>query len=170
MENHIVFDGKCYNWDGKYYHGKTRLHRAVWIHYHGPIPKGFHIHHKDGNRRNNDIKNLGLMKASEHLAEHYKENWKDESFRERVRKHLREINESAKAWHASKEGHKWHKEHGIDGWKNKQSVIKTCRVCGKEYKTFFPSRSKFCHQNCKAKALRARRRLCRQNGLIDNLS
>ena len=34
-----------------------------------------HVHHKDGNRTNNDISNLELMSASEHMSHHAKENY-----------------------------------------------------------------------------------------------
>ena len=51
--------------------GKPILsHRKVWILNYGPIPKGHHIHHKNGDRFNNRIENLGIMSAAEHCAHH----------------------------------------------------------------------------------------------------
>ena len=51
--------------------GKTQhIHRLQWIKYHGEIPKGYVIHHKDGNKLNWDIKNLELLSRSEHIKEH----------------------------------------------------------------------------------------------------
>ena len=67
--------------------------------------------------------------------------------------------ESAKEWHKSKEGIEWHREHGKKTWVNRQKFKKNCIVCGKEYETPCPKTSKFCHQNCKAKSLRERRKL-----------
>lgn len=47
------------------------LHHLVWEkHYGKKVPKGYYIHHKDGNKTNNDINNLQLMSASEHTKLH----------------------------------------------------------------------------------------------------
>ena len=56
---------------------------SKWMNYHNyvyciekgieEIPKGYHVHHIDGNRFNNKIENLKLINESEHHAEHYKE-------------------------------------------------------------------------------------------------
>ena len=48
-------------------------HRMVWKKFFGDIPKGFVIHHKDGNKLNNDISNLVLMNAKEHAQMHAKQ-------------------------------------------------------------------------------------------------
>lgn len=45
----------------------------MWQEAYGPIPKGYHIHHKDGNRRNNDLENLELIKGTEHGQLHGKQ-------------------------------------------------------------------------------------------------
>jgi len=59
-------------WTGK---NKTRIfeHHYIYAKNHKItyIPKGYHIHHVDGNGLNNDITNLRLMKASEHLKMHH---------------------------------------------------------------------------------------------------
>lgn len=55
--------------------GKTVLRaRVVWEKAHGPIPKGFHVHHKDGNERNDAVNNLELMNGRDHLRLHAKKN------------------------------------------------------------------------------------------------
>jgi hypothetical protein len=41
-------------------------HRLIWEKHFGPIPAGFHIHHKDGNKQNNDINNLEMINGKEH--------------------------------------------------------------------------------------------------------
>lgn len=47
------------------------LHHLVWEKFHGKkMPKGYHIHHKDENKTNNDINNLQLMTASDHRKLH----------------------------------------------------------------------------------------------------
>ena len=37
---------------------QERMHRYVWRYYYGEIPDGYHIHHIDHNKANNDIHNL----------------------------------------------------------------------------------------------------------------
>lgn len=43
------------------------IHHAVWEHYQGSRKKGYHIHHIDGNRLNNQSINLEEMRADEHM-------------------------------------------------------------------------------------------------------
>jgi hypothetical protein len=50
-------------------------YRKLWENYYGPIPKDdegrtFEIHHKDGNRSNNQIENLRAVSISEHYKIH----------------------------------------------------------------------------------------------------
>lgn len=49
-----------------------RIHVLVAEHFIGEIPKGYHVHHKDGNRQNNVVTNLEII----HPAKHYKETLK----------------------------------------------------------------------------------------------
>ena len=65
------FDGRRYRLSGRYYRrdcwgrgGPSNLHRAVWEHHHGPIPPGYHVHHRDGDGLNNDLANLELVPCS----------------------------------------------------------------------------------------------------------
>lgn len=44
--------------------------RKLWIEVNGPIPKGMHLHHKDGNPFNNDISNLMICTPEEHIELH----------------------------------------------------------------------------------------------------
>lgn len=50
---------------------RTAEHRRVWRENHGPIPRGYHIHHIDGNHFNNDISNLQCVTAQEHYDIHF---------------------------------------------------------------------------------------------------
>ena len=74
-----TFNGRLYylrESQGYYYSprkdrsGLDMLHRMVFIHYNGEIPQGYCIHHKDGNKGNNDISNLECVKRSEHSHYH----------------------------------------------------------------------------------------------------
>lgn len=45
-------------------------HRLVWKKHFGEIPKGYHIHHINGNKQDNRIENLTLISSSEHSKKH----------------------------------------------------------------------------------------------------
>ncbi len=45
-------------------------HDVVWEKHFGNIPKGMQIHHKDGDKTNNDISNLELVDALTHKRKH----------------------------------------------------------------------------------------------------
>lgn len=49
---------------------KIYLHRYVWELYNGPIPEGYDVHHKNGNRSCNCIVNLELIEHRKHLRMH----------------------------------------------------------------------------------------------------
>lgn len=50
--------------------GNELAHRRIWRKNYGPVPTGFFIHHKDGNKKNNDINNLELIDALTHKRMH----------------------------------------------------------------------------------------------------
>ena len=71
----LFFEGHKVYMNGDYpavfINGKNQhVHRLQWKKYHGEIPKGFIIHHKDGNKVNWDINNLELLSRSDHVNEH----------------------------------------------------------------------------------------------------
>ena len=51
-------------------------HRLVWEQKFGLIPKGYLIHHKDGDKTNYRLENLDLLSQSEHKTLHYKQRMK----------------------------------------------------------------------------------------------
>lgn len=149
-----LFQGKTYRLyprERYFSRGTKRLHRIVWMHHHGTIPRGHHIHHIDNNPHNNDISNLELKSSFTHHSEHMTEDRRDE-----MREWIEKIRPLAIAWHGSSEGIEWHKRHGRITWRTRQRVEKKCEMCGKLYETPFPTRSQYCHQNCKMKARRRR--------------
>lgn len=144
------FNGKAYyscKSHGYYAHGSERLHRVVWQYHNGEIPKGFHIHHKDGNPANNQIENLALLKPFDHLSAHAK------SRVEYNLRHIEDIREAAAQWHHSEEGRAWHGVHAKEMWEHREPVTYKCDACGKEFKTknlYSPNSHTFCSNNCKA--------------------
>jgi hypothetical protein len=53
------------------YGASMSIYRRLYEQAHGPIPPGYHIHHKDGNHSNNDLSNLVAITAKEHYDIHY---------------------------------------------------------------------------------------------------
>jgi hypothetical protein len=45
-------------------------HRKIYKEHHGPIPEGYHIHHKDLNHKNNDPENLEALSPDDHAKKH----------------------------------------------------------------------------------------------------
>lgn len=132
---------------------RKRLHVYVWENEHGEIPDGYHVHHKDEDKRNNDISNLALLPRGKHAGLHANEY--AEANRDEMIKNLQEnAIPASKEWHASKAGHEWHKEH-YERMKEKLHVEKTfvCEHCGKEF-TSTQTKSRFCSNNCKSAARR----------------
>lgn len=158
-DKHQYFNGKMFTRDedtGYYLCSfksadgtRKRMHVYVWEYYNGSVPSGYHIHHKDEDKSNNDISNLELKIGTEHLALHGKE--KFEKNRDKALRHLEEIRPMTKDWHRSNRGHEWHKNH-YEEMKEKlfQKQRFRCIVCGKEFESTQVN-SKFCGNNCKSK-------------------
>jgi len=145
-ETKQVFQGKTYYLCGNYFQRKgKRLHREVWESLNGPIPKGFHVHHKDGDRSNNDISNLHLMKESEHLRLH----GNTPEARAWAMKAIEIARDHAKEWHKTPEGRKMHSEWAREAAKKIKPTLFKCEVCGKSFYSK-GKHSKFCSNNCKA--------------------
>jgi hypothetical protein len=51
---------------------KYHVHRLLYEFLNGNIPKGYHIHHIDGNKLNNKISNFELVLGSKHTSSHNK--------------------------------------------------------------------------------------------------
>lgn len=149
------FNGESFYLCGFYYqHKGKRLHRAVWEYHNGKIPEGYHVHHIDENRCNNQISNLILVEASAHISCHMSKPERKSKSREDVRKAI----DKAPEWHKSDDGYIWHSVHAKKYWESAQLRTYTCSYCGKEYQTRNVSYkgNHFCNQNCKA-AFRRRR-------------
>lgn len=155
----IIFDGHKFTKDEKtgYYlkttKPRTRLHIYVWEYYNGcKVPKGFDIHHKDGNKDNNDINNLECVTRKRHNQIHKDSSkWTEEQMKE-ARERMNHAREYANKWHSSEEGRAWHKEQYKQTLGNpirRKLIKKKCEECGIEFNTY-NNKSRFCSNKCKS--------------------
>lgn len=149
---YIEYDGLKFCRDDRtgYYLNSTirkRLHRYVWEHEVGPIPKGYHVHHIDGNKANNDLSNLSIMTGTGHQRLHGQE----QARKDKSRANIKIAVKYAPAWHHSEAGKRWHSEHA-KGLKQPRTK-KTCEQCGAEYMGTIHQR--FCSNACKSKYRRS---------------
>lgn len=128
---------------------RVDAHIWVWEYHHGERPEGYHVHHVDGDKSNNDISNLALLEASEHTRLHMStpERKKQSSEMANKFRHL------TKAWHASKEGREWHRKNGILCWEERQSFKGTCQECATVFETKVYHQA-FCSNRCKSQSRR----------------
>ncbi|MCD7735294.1 MAG: HNH endonuclease [Clostridiales bacterium] len=131
---------------------RERLHVYVWRKAHGDIPEGYHIHHKDENKRNNEPENLACIPGTLHESFHGKEY--SVNHREAQLKNLREnATPSAKAWHSSDAGRAWHSEHAKQNIQNMEKKEYVCQYCGRTYFCLpVGGEKKFCSNACKMRA------------------
>jgi hypothetical protein len=134
------------------YKRRVRLHVYIWEKLNGKIPKGYHVHHIDGNTQNNEPENLVLLSVSEHRKVHAET--MPESRKEKIRENLLEkAVPASKEWHKSKEGHEWHVKHGIETMEAREQRTYICSYCGKEFSTthiYGEKENTFCSNNCKS--------------------
>lgn len=131
------------------------MHRYVWQFYNGPIPEGYEIHHKDGNKANNDISNLECLERCEHKRLHGR--MLTEEDREWRRRNLEEnARPKASEWHGSPEGLEWHRRQVEARKDNRRKKTCTCQECGKKFVTWNNHKQpkKFCSGACKQRHLR----------------
>lgn len=154
---YAYFNGYKFTKDDKtgYYLSSTingkryRLHRYVWEYYNGAIPKGYHVHHKDHNKNNNELSNLELLTIKEHRKRHSEE--MSEELKEKYRKNLnKNARPKANEWHKSKEGREWHKKQYKISLGNRKKQLFICEYCGKEYEKINNGENKFCSKKCQS--------------------
>lgn len=149
-----LFEGMVFTRDDDtgYYLNSTnhlRLHRAVYERYNGAIPSGYHVHHIDHNRRNNEPENLIALTAEEHERLHGEALTEEQ--RERMRENLaRTARPAASKWHKSEAGRQWHLMH----YESMKDVLHkresmTCIHCGATFEGR-PCASRFCSNACKS--------------------
>lgn len=155
MQVHVIsdtiqeFNGERFYLCGNYFqHKGKRLHVTVWKYHNGDIPKGYHVHHMDENRSNNQIENLCMVEASLHVSRH------SSSRVEYNQKHIKEMQDQAKEWHRSAEGREWHSKKAKEQWADKKAREYTCSECGKKFFSmhdYADDQNIFCSNACKTK-------------------
>ena len=125
---------------------RIRAHVWVWKYHHTSIPKGWHVHHKDGNKSNNCLSNLTILNVSDHVKHHMQDPIRKQKILDMANKYRY----LTKQWHASEEGLAWHKAHGILCWIKKELITISCKECGKESETKV-YHQEFCSNACKSK-------------------
>lgn len=153
------FDGGLYRiWpsDNYYSRGGKKLHRDAWIKAFGPIPKGCHIHHKDGNTGNNALSNLECLDAKEHLSLA----WQDHGAK-RTKHFTEDARSKAAEWHGSEAGRLWHSRHAerVKSWTKWKREDLPCQYCRAVFSCLVRksgNTQKYCSDKCKVAAYRAR--------------
>jgi hypothetical protein len=127
--------------------GLEQYHREIYKRHHGPIPDGYHVHHKDDDPFNNDPSNLVALSPPEHFAEHADEVL-ERNRGPRQQAHLADVRHLASEWHRSDEGRAWHREHGARTWEDREHVEYTCVTCGTKFLSRNPRGAKHCSKQC----------------------
>lgn len=117
-------------------------HRIIWEQEKGPIPDGFDIHHKDGNKLNNLIENLECLSKSDHMSLHSRE------MRERRSKCMKENSDKVHIWLKTEKGRKFLSEKLKKQWALMPLKTFTCEHCKREFQTKHNRHVKFCGDNC----------------------
>lgn len=127
----IVWGGRRWWLNGGYFCNRRgeQLHRAVYRSVHGPIPRGYDVHHIDFCKTNNDPSNLEALTRSEHLRKHQAHR----SFGTREKQASRRREE----------------------WRKKEPHVCKCPHCGKSFSST-GTRAKFCSPKCRAADRRKR--------------
>lgn len=124
-----VFLGKRY-WRSNGYYARLgrQLHVVVWEANNGPVPKGWHVHHINGDPADNRIQNLTCMTLREHKSLHAK--------RPRSDAWKQAISRSTAAYMA-----------------RAPRVARTCKQCGVGFTTpINTKRANYCSDGCRYRA------------------
>lgn len=137
-ECHVKFDGRVFRKDTRtgYYEANCSLHREIWRFFHGEIPKGYEVHHRDLNRSNNDITNFDLLTKAEHKKIHVATL---KTFKCQVCG--RKFKAGSVSRYCSKECRK-------EGVRRKYLKKYTCEYCGREFEATRHYPYRFCSKVC----------------------
>jgi hypothetical protein len=105
-------------------------HRLVWERHHGKIPEGHHIHHKNGNCKDNRIENLEVLAATEHHRHHFLEQGATKEHKDRARENIK------------------------GAWDSMPMLTLNCVVCGEQFQKkqhLTKGAAKYCSSGCRNK-------------------
>lgn len=137
------------------------LHVAIWEFRSGTkVPKGWHVHHKDKNKENNEFENLECINPKEHSKHHRGPHMR---ISEKTR-------EAAIAWHKSPKGRSFHVKISKLSWKKKTKKKATCSHCSSNFDCYFPTRSMYCSTRCRQRYYHARGMTTRQRARKEKLA
>lgn len=122
--------------------GRQPCHRIIWIEDVGPIPKGYDVHHKDGNKLNNLLSNLECISKSDHMRLHALEE------REKRSKRMSKNSEKLHAWLKTDRGKKFLSDKAKKQFQNRLERSCVCAECGKSFMSKHTVPTKFCSNNC----------------------
>ena len=109
--------------------------RKKWERERGPIPAGWHVHHKDGDYTNNTIENLVLLTASNHAKLHHPKNPIPRGQRPERRAYQKQL------------------------WlQRKQALVIVCPVCQRTFTTAKECSEQTCSHRCGTTRMWERRR------------
>ena len=109
------------------------LHRRIYEDNYGPIPKGCHIHHKDGNTENNSPENLEALSPEEHSKTTIQEFLSDEKRRNKAFSYRKSLD---------------YREKASISQKNRRKIESTCELCGEKFLTRCHTKIRWCPE-CK---------------------
>lgn len=154
-----IFDGLVFVRDAQtgYYRNSRvgRLHRYVYEYVNGQIPDGYHVHHVDFDKSNNEPENLIALTERDHLKLHGDCMTDDRKNQLRETLICRAV-PASKQWHRSDTGREWHRAH-YEEMKNALHRRKqmNCAQCGKPFDGLDNSVTRFCSNACKSAHRRA---------------
>jgi endogenous inhibitor of DNA gyrase (YacG/DUF329 family) len=159
-DKYVEYDGILFCLDartGYYLNGTTseRLHRYVWEHEAGPIPRGFQVHHIDRDKTNNSIDNLCLVSEVGHQRLHAMLEPNEEVKARRLAA-IEKARAAACEWHKSEEGRAWHSQQAKEIFRNMEPVTFTCLHCGKQFEALPVGKHIYCSNACRSAARRKR--------------
>lgn len=146
----VEVDGIWFSRSGgnEYYWAKVEgasrsLHKHIWESSNGTTPRGYQIHHIDGNPANNKIGNLECILASDHARMHLAERIANGTLD--AVKSLELAREAAKVWHKSPEGRDWHRRNALEHPATRETEEYVCSICGSKYER---AKREYMRHNC----------------------
>jgi len=146
-----------YFW-GRRENGERYLHRKVWSDHNGPIPEGMVVHHRDGDKGNNEISNLTLLENGYHARQHAQKRYDDPIEYTKWLEQVKAKAETTAAAHRTSEARKNHAEANAETWKNSPVREFNCDVCGTLFSARTREFAKYCSNACKLTAARREKR------------